>query len=218
MRTVWRLTLAQMHGSWLLLPAWMLVMLGWALYSHRWLPVSARRVEDLYGIFEYYLPLAAAIYLAGVPAFDREQGAAETHLSYVQLPAARLLLLALPRLALWAATVALALAITQGWYLSGQTRELLQALGAPALALAGVSLAGGALSRHETGGLIAAFGWWAFDALGRGLFNKRFFLFPISVITGGYTQAEQARNIAWVGVACAAAALWAAHRRSWWIR
>lgn len=216
MTTVWRYAKAQAHISWLLPPLWLAAMFGWTFYKHR-LP-EFRQVGSLFSIFEYFLPLAAAVYLAGVPPFERDEGAAETHLGYPQLPALRLGLLALPPLAAWAATVGAALLTVQLWYLPAQSWTLLKVLAPPTLALTGVALAGAALARHQLGGIVAAFLWWALDAMSRGLFNKQFFLFRASVQTGLFTPEVQGRNIALVGVACLLLAIWVSHRRSHWIR
>lgn len=127
-------------------------------------------------------------------------------------------LLALPGLAVWAGGVAAALAVVHFAYLPDQTWPLLDVLSRPALALGGAALAGTALARSQIGGITAAFLWWALDALGQGLVGKQFFLFRVSISTGLYTPEVQGRNIALLGAACAALALWLAHRRSWWIR
>lgn len=216
MKMLLRLTKAQFHWSWFLAPLWMAVMLGLLFRRHQ-LP-NYRSVQDLFDAFEYFLPLAAAVLLAGVPAFEREEGAAETHLGYIHLPSVRLGLLALPRLAVWAATAGAALIVVSGWYLPDQTWTLVKVLAPTALALGGAALAGAALTRSQLGGIIAAFFWWVLDATGSGLFNKRFFLFPASVRTGLFTPEAQARNIALVGAACLLLTLWLAHRRSHWIK
>lgn len=216
MQTLWRYTKAQLHWSWLMPPLWLACMWGWTFYRH-W-PPGSRGVSDLYAIFEYFLPLAAAVYLAGVPAFDRDEGAAETHLGYAQLPGLRLALLALPRLGAWLLAAAAGLLVAQVWYLPGESWHLVKATAAPALALGGAALAGAALLRSQAGGLFAALLWWAFDALVKGAYNKQFFLFRASIRTGLFTPDVQSRNIALVGAAALLAAIWLAHRRSWWIK
>lgn len=216
MRTLYAYARAQVHWSWLLPPLWLGVMLVWLFAGHT--DPAARLGSDLYSIFEYFLPLALALYLAEVPAFEKEQGAAETHLGFVQWPSLRLALLALPGLMAWAASVAAALAVVHFAYLPDQSRDLLDVLSRPALALGGVALAGTALARNQIGGITAAFLWWGLDALGQGLVGKQFFLFRVSIATGLYTPEVQGRNIALVGAAGLALALWMAHRRRWWIR
>jgi hypothetical protein len=216
MKALYAYARAQAHWSWLLPPLWLGVMLIYLFASHT--DVNKRQVGDLYSIFEYFLPLALALYLADVPAFEKDQGAAETHLGYVQWPSLRLALLALPGLVVWAAGVAAALAVVHFAYLPDQNRALLDVLSRPALALGGVALAGTALARSQVGGLTVAFLWWALDALGQGMVGKQFFLFRVSIMTGLYTPEVQGRNIALLGAAGLAVALWVAHRRSWWIR
>lgn len=216
MITLWRYAKAQLHWSWVLQPLWLAAMLGWLFFNHQ-IP-TRREVWQLYPIFEYYLPLALAIYLAGAPPFDREQGAAEIQLGAPQWPVLRLALLALPRLAAWALTLAAALLVTRVWYLPGYTWTLLKVTGAPSLALAGAALAGSALARHQTGGILAGFAWWVVDAFGGGRVGQKFFLFRISVHTGLYAPEVQTRNIALLGAACLLLCLWVSHRRAYWIR
>lgn len=216
MKLLWLCTRAQLHWSWVLLPLWLGAMLAVTFYLHR--QAAGRQVRDLYVIFEYYLPLAAAVYLGGVPSFDREEGAAETHLSYPQHPVFRLGLLALPRVAAWAATAAAGLLVVQIWYLDGQTAHLLKVMAPPALALTGAAMAGAAAARMQLGGIMAAFFWWALDATSLGYFNKQFFLFRASIWTGMIAPEVQTRNILLMGTVCLALALWGSHRRSWWIR
>jgi|GEM_PF-6718892 len=219
MKTLWRYGKAQAGWSWVLPPAGLLTMFIWIFVDHSTARGGVHRLRDLYGIFEYYLPLATTFYLVSLPSFDRDQGAAEGLLTFTQWPSVRLLAAAAPRLAAWLAMSAGAAAIAHFWYFPASPLHLAAVTAAPALGLSGACLLGSALTRHQAGGFMASALWWVMDYGLPGKLHVKLFLFRVShPLQAAVTAAEQTRNVCLAGAALWLLALWIAHRRPWWVR
>jgi hypothetical protein len=216
MTVLWRYARAQASWQWLMQPFVVAVMFLWALLNHR-VP-ETRTLANLYGLCEYFLPLAAALYLGGLPAWEREEGTAETHLTYPQWPSVRLLLAGASRAGAWLLMAGAALGAVQLWYLKDVTLTLAKAVAAPAFALAGAAAAGTAVTRSQAGGFTLAGLWWFFDAVSLGHIKHPFYLFRLSTPPLGLDPAVATRNLWLLGAALWLLALALAHRRERWVR
>lgn len=217
MRTLALRFKAQANWSWVALP---LVLAFLSLITFGSHP-RERHAQDWYGIAEFFLPVAAAFFAAGLPVFDREQEAAELHLSYAHWPSLRLLGLGLGRLGVWLAMAGAVLAVAAIWYLPMTGADLWAAAGvaaAPSFALGAAAAAGAAGARHQAGGLLIAAAWWLIDLIMPGRITRYIYLFRICRPMGVVAPEVHTRNLWLFGLLLWALTLWLAHRRERWVR
>ncbi len=188
------------------------------LFKRTELLALQRRPEDLYVLFEVYLPLVAGFWAASLPVLERRNGVSEVHLSYPSWPSQRLLIAAAAPTCAWLATAGVGVWITQAWYVHYRFLAMAAVAGGPTLALSGVAVAAASLARHHLAGIATVSFWCVLDLIAPGLITKNLYLYRVSTPMAGVAPELHSRNLILLGVACWLFALLLSHRRSWWVR
>lgn len=216
MSGLWYRWKSQADWPWLALLV-LLVIMWLLLLVDAFTRGPARQFADTAVMLEIYLPLAAALLLAGAPGLDREAGAAELHLSYRRPGALQLLQRLIVPILTWAAAVAATLLFTHQFYVPVNLAEALPMALFPALGLGSAALAGTSLARHQIGGVLASAIWWCMDLQIPGRLNTWFYLFNRFAPLPQLDPATMRRNTVILALAGLALALWLAERRERWV-